>query len=326
MTSITKKRFIELVKELQANTIAVVGDVMLDRYFWGTVSRVSPEAPVPVVDLHKETYHLGGGANAASNLNSLGATSLLCGQIGDDDSGIKFEKLAAETGMLIDGLYVDPHRPTTVKARVFGNNQQLVRMDTEIKDTIDNKGESYILNCLEEKEHITGVIFCDYNKGTLTDILIRETISKCLKYNVPMFVDPKFENFFEYTGVTLFKPNRKEAEQALNMRLDSEESVIKAGKLLLSKLKCENVLLTLGSDGMMLFEKNGSITAVPTNARHVSDVSGAGDTVIATFAAFYTAGATVKEAATIANVAAGIVCERPGIVSIEIEELSKAFL
>ena len=325
MISVSKQRLFEISESFNSKTIAVIGDVMLDRYFWGNVSRVSPEAPVPVVDLKDETYHLGGAANAASNLNSLGMFPLLCGQIGDDESGTRFEKIAVESGMKIDGLYRDSKRPTTVKTRVFGNNQQLVRLDTEETDEISLKGESKILKLLEENDSIEGVLFCDYNKGTLNETLIREVINRAKKRSLPVFVDPKFTNFFNYQGVSLFKPNKKEAEQALNMNLDSVENVRKAGKELLSRLKCDNVLLTLGSEGMMLFESNGNISSIPTKARHVADVSGAGDTVIATYAASIIGGAEPKEAATIANQAAGVVCEKPGIVSISKEELEEKF-
>ena len=225
----------------------------------------------------------------------------------------------------VAGVYKDDERPTTVKTRVFGNNQQIVRLDTESVKTVSSKAERHILDMLDELKDIACIIFSDYNKGCLSEIVIREIITQAKNNNIPILVDPKFTNFFEYSNVTLVKPNKKEAEEALNFKLNSVDSINKAGKLLLKKLNVDNVLLTLGQEGMVLFEKNGNITSIPTRARTVADVSGAGDTAIATFAASYIGGADVKQSAFISNIASGIVCEKPGIVSIEIEELLKSF-
>lgn len=321
MLSLSYSRANEIINSIKGKAIAVVGDVMLDRYFWGSVSRVSPEAPVPVIDLENETYHLGGAANVASNLKSLGAEPLLCGVVGYDRSGEQFTEICKENGINPEGLYFDDERPTTVKTRIIGNNQQIARLDRETRNQIPHSGELFIMSVLKSYKNLGGIIFEDYDKGTISSSLIREICFFAKSESIPVFVDPKFSNFFHYHEVTLFKPNRKEAEKALNMDIKSKEEVAKAGKTLIDKLKAKNVLITLGSEGMMLFEDSGDVSSVPTKARKVSDVSGAGDTAIATLSASYIAGANIKEAATLANYASGVVCEEPGIVSIKPDDL-----
>lgn len=306
----------EIVGKMKGRKIAVVGDVMLDRYFWGSVSRVSPEAPVPVVDLENETYHLGGAANVASNLKSLGLEPLLCGIIGNDNSGAKFKEICELLGINPDGLYVDSARPTTVKTRIIGNNQQIARLDREVRAGVTHEGELFILDTLKKYKKLEGIIFEDYDKGALSQSLIREISHYAESEEIPVFVDPKYSNFFHYQGVTLFKPNRKEAEKALGYEIKNIDKLHDAGLELLKKLKAKNVLITLGAEGMKLFEENGNISSVPTKARKVADVSGAGDTAIATLSAAYASGANISEAATLANYASGVVCEEPGIVSV----------
>jgi D-beta-D-heptose 7-phosphate kinase/D-beta-D-heptose 1-phosphate adenosyltransferase len=321
MKHIDKNRTAKILEQAQGKTIAVIGDVMLDRYFWGSVSRISPEAPVPVIDVESETFHLGGAANVAKNLRSLGLVPLLCGVLGDDNSGTMFMKIAQSAGINTAGLYIDAQRPTTVKTRIIGNNQQIARIDREVKTELPNQGLELIKNCLNNQKDLAGVILEDYNKGTLTSTLIEDIISFCNVRDIPVFVDPKSDNFFAYKNVTCFKPNRKEAQQALGYEFDTNDNILKAGSKLLELLDCDSVLITLGSAGMMLFESDGTISSVPTKARHISDVSGAGDTAIAVIAATYAGGADIKEAATLSNNAAGLVCEKPGIVTISKEEL-----
>ncbi len=321
MKNLNKTRVKEIFKNFAGKKIAVIGDIMLDRYFWGSVTRVSPEAPVPVIDLEHETFHLGGAANVASNLNSLGIKSILCGIIGDDNSAEMFEQICKERGIDPSGLYKDSNRPTTVKTRIIGNNQQIVRLDREVRDSINAEGEKHILKTLAENSDIEGIIFGDYDKGAVSTKLIKDVLKYAKSKNIAVYVDPKFDNFFVYKGVTAFKPNKKEAAQALKVDIKTEEEVKIAGGLLLNKLGCENVLLTLGDKGMMLFEANGTIHHVDTKARLVSDVSGAGDTVIATLAACKSGGASMTEAATIANIAAGYVCGEPGIVSVTKDDI-----
>lgn len=321
MKNLNRTKVKEIFKNFAGKKIAVIGDIMLDRYFWGSVTRVSPEAPVPVIDLEHESFHLGGAANVASNLNSLGIKSVLCGIIGDDNSAEMFEQICKDKGIDPSGLYRDSSRPTTVKTRIIGNNQQIVRLDREVKDVIDSAGEKHILSTLKNNSDIESIIFGDYDKGAISTKLIKEVLKYAKSKNIYVYVDPKFVNFYTYIGVTAFKPNKKEASQALKIEIKTEADVKKAGAMLLEKLQCENVLLTLGDKGMMLFEESGNIHHIDTKARLVSDVSGAGDTVIATLAACKLGKATMKEAATIANIAAGYVCGEPGIVSVTKEDI-----
>ncbi len=314
------RKILENVNEQQSQ-IAVVGDVMLDRYFWGEVSRVSPEAPVPVVDIQDETFHLGGAANVARNLRSLGATPVLCGLLGTDEAAEVFINECHNAGIMSNGLFRDKSRATTVKTRIIGNNQQIVRLDKEFRSEINLSGEKYILAQIDALDNLKGIIFEDYDKGVISRRLIRKIVAIAYKKRIPIFVDPKHDNFMSYKGVTLFKPNKKETERGLGVILNTQEDIVNAGKKLQRVLSVENILITLGEAGMMLFEQNGSIFYVPTMARKVADVSGAGDTAIATYAATSISGASCREAALLANFASGIVCEKPGIVAIERTEL-----
>lgn len=325
MHTLSESRVDDLMTRWAGKKIAVIGDLMLDRYFWGSVVRVSPEAPVPVVDVEHETFHLGGASNVANNLKSLGAMPLMLGVIGDDNSGKLLLDIVRGSGLETTGIIADAGRPTTVKTRVIGNNQQIVRLDREVKTAVDNSMAQKLQQVLEEhRDTLAGIILQDYNKGVITPQVIQQTIAFATAYGIPVHVDPKFQNFFEYRGVTLFKPNRKETQDAIGFALHNDDDVIRAGKVLLERLGCSNVLITLGSRGMMLFECNGDISSVATKARHVADVSGAGDTVIATIAAAIAGGAGMREAAALANVAAGVVCAEPGIIAIGPQPLREA--
>ncbi|MCS6809521.1 MAG: PfkB family carbohydrate kinase, partial [Bacteroidota bacterium] len=281
------ERTSSLLIAARAKRIAVVGDVMLDRYFWGSVQRISPEAPVPVVDIEHESAHLGGAANVAANIQALGAEPLMLGIIGDDDAGSTIIELMRNASMSTIGLVTDSMRPTTVKTRILGNNQHIARLDRETRAPIEHYLAERLLNILQQ-EHTTkrlaGLVLQDYNKGVLTSSLIRSLISFAQAYSLPVFADPKQAHFFDYRNVTLFKPNRKETQDALGFTLAHDNDIRKAGTILLERLSAENVLITLGAQGMMLFERNGTMHSIPTKARRVADVSGAGDTAIATLA------------------------------------------
>lgn len=313
---ISKSYFKELFSKSSEVAVAVFGDVMIDKYIWGNVTRISPEAPVPVINYTNETNHLGGAANVASNLCSLGFSTYLFGILGNDENGILFNNLSKNLCINTDFCYIDNSRPTTTKTRIMGNNRHIARLDRESCDYINVRGENFLLNNLYNFPNLNAIVIEDYNKGILTPNCIKNIIAFAHRENIPVFVDPKFNNFFEYKDVTLFKPNRFEAAKALDIELKNDDGLKQCGKLLIEKLNAENVLLTLGADGMMLFEKNGNITKVPTVARTVSDVSGAGDTAIATLTASMACGADICTAARIANVASGIVCSQPGTVSI----------
>lgn len=318
MVIFKKDRLSLLFDQFVGKRIAVVGDLMLDRYFWGTVGRISPEAPVPVVEVDSESTRLGGAANVANNIASLGGVPIMVGVVGDDDAGEILRSIVEEQGFPTSGIILDESRPTTLKTRVIAHNQHVVRIDHEVKTEISESVQQKILKSFEQLiDSIDGIILEDYNKGVLSKSLIVRIIEMTKRGRKIVTVDPKFNNFFDYKDVTVFKPNRKETEEALGMRLLTDTSVEKAGKELLQRLNAENVLLTLGEKGMTLFERGGTITNVPTAARKVSDVSGAGDTVVSTLTIALAAGANIRESATLANVAGGIVCGEVGIVPID---------
>ena len=321
----TETRKNELFSRLPGLTIAVIGDVMIDKYIWGKISRISPEAPVPVVEVETQTQRLGGAANVANNVQSLGCSPLLIGVAGEDDEYQQLKDILEKQKCSTEGIVSDASRSTTVKTRVIAHHQHVVRIDHEKTHDIDEKTEQKILSLLEQQiKSLDAIILEDYNKGLITASLIEKVIALARKHDTVITVDPKFNHFLQYKHVTLFKPNKKETEEALGIRITTEQDVVNAGKKLLDTLKAENVLLTRSEHGMSLFERNGTVTHIPTKARKVADVSGAGDTVIATMTAFLAAGATAQEAASLANTAGGIVCGEVGIVPIDVNILKES--
>ena len=322
MVTFTNSRLQTLFENLPGKRVAVIGDLMLDRYFWGSVTRISPEAPVPVVEVESESTRLGGAANVANNIASLGGTPFLVGVVGNDDSGKALTSIVSGSGFPGEGILVDPTRPTTVKTRVIAHHQHVVRVDREVKQDIGDGVQLRLLDALRRNAgKLDAIIIEDYNKGVVVKSLIKELVEFAKKNRIIVTVDPKFHNFFEYKQVTVFKPNRKETEEALGVRLNDRASVEQAGSTLLRRLEAENVLLTMGDQGMTLVEGGGQMTHVPTAARKVADVSGAGDTVISTLTMMLAAGGSIREASMLANVAGGIVCGEVGIVPIDAAEL-----
>ncbi len=322
MITMKLNRLESLKKKFAGQKIAVIGDVMLDCYYWGNVKRISPEAPVPVVEVDNEFFRFGGASNVAFNIIKLGASPIPFGVIGDDNYGSIFSSLLQEAGITSDSLLIDPTRPTTAKTRIIAHNQHVLRIDKESTSSISKDIQNKLLKHFEEVlPDLDGIILQDYNKGVLTQTVIRKVIRLANKKGIRVTVDPKFNNFFEYKNVTVFKPNRKEAEDVLGMKIRTSEDVSEAGQRLLHKLNATYILLTLGEGGIAVFEKNNVEKRMPTQARKVADVSGAGDTVISTLTVALTAGATIYEACYLANYAAGIVCAEPGIVPIEIDTL-----
>ncbi|HEX2982088.1 MAG TPA: D-glycero-beta-D-manno-heptose-7-phosphate kinase, partial [Ignavibacteriales bacterium] len=315
MIKISKERLCELKNNFKDSRIAVIGDMMLDCYFWGDVKRVSPEAPVPVVEIENEFYRFGGAANVALNISTLGGVPVPVGIIGYDNYGSIFTSLVKETKISAKGILIDESRPTTAKTRVIAQNQHVVRIDKESKNYLDLKTEAKILSFIKKSANtLDGIILQDYNKGVLTPSLIKSVIELANKKNILITVDPKFANFFEYKNVTVFKPNRKEAGDVLGMKIRTDAEVILAGNLLLEKLNARYILLTLGEGGIAVFEKGKDVKRMPTKARKVADVSGAGDTVISTLTMALAAGADIIEASYLANYAGGLVCEEVGII------------
>ena len=322
MLKISQERLTEIKNNFSGKNIMVVGDMMLDGYYWGKVKRISPEAPVPVVELNNEFLRFGGAANVALNILKLNGNPFPVGVVGDDAGAEDFKKLFNDLGILQNGIVTDPNRPTTIKTRVIADQQHIVRIDRESKSYISNDIEEKILEKIKERiEQTDAIILQDYNKGVLTKSLIKNIISLANQHNTIITVDPKFNNFLEFENVTVFKPNKKETEDIFGIRIDSDKDIELAGKRLLNNLKSKYVLLTLGELGIALFENGKEIKRIPTKARNVSDVSGAGDTVISTLTMALAAGTNIYEAAYFANYAGGLVCEEVGIVPIDIDKL-----
>jgi rfaE bifunctional protein kinase chain/domain len=322
MINISERRLKQLKNNFKGKRIAIIGDMMLDIYFWGEVKRISPEAPVPVLEVENEFYRFGGAANVALNISSLNGIAEPIGIIGYDNYGTIFNSLLSEQKISHHGIIEDDNRPTTAKTRVIADSQHIVRIDKESKETISKNIQNKLLGYLKSIiNSLDGIILQDYNKGVLSSSLIAEVIELANKNKKLVTVDPKFNNFYEYKNVTVFKPNRKEAEDILGVKIKTDADISFAGNTLLKKLNVKNVLLTLGEDGIAVFEKGKQEKRMPTKARKVADVSGAGDTVIATLTMALAAGANIYEASYLANYAGGIVCEEVGIIPIEIDKL-----
>jgi rfaE bifunctional protein kinase chain/domain len=327
MVKLNKNKTLSTLDAFDNKKIAIIGDLMVDRYLWGSAVRISPEAPVPVVDIAQESNRLGGSANVANNIISLGGIAYPVGIIGNDSTGKLLLEMMGTGNFVTDGVIIDNEVPTTVKTRVIANNQHVVRIDRENKHTISSESRLALINYLRKNiDTFDAIIFEDYNKGVITKELIDEVTELAATYKKPVTVDPKFDNFFEFKNVQVFKPNRKEAEEAIGQKIRDDEALLDAMKIMMDKLSCENVLITRGEKGMALLEQSGELTLINTRARNVADVSGAGDTVISTLTMSLVAGASPKEAAVISNYAAGIVCEEVGVVTIKKEILLNKIL
>jgi len=302
--------------------ILVVGDIMMDRFIWGKVSRISPEAPVPVVAVEKETFLLGGAANVVNNIHALGGKVALCGVIGDDEMGQKIMKRLTEMGIGLHGIFVEGGRQTTTKTRIIAHHQQLVRIDRETADPTGLSTSRDLSQFLKKHvEDFDGVILSDYGKGLLTKELIRATIRGAREAKKFVMVDPKLKNFFYYKGATVVTPNAAEASAASGILINDLSSLKKAGRVLLKRLECDVLVITRGEEGIAIFEPHQEPLLVPTVAKEVYDVTGAGDTVIGTMALALGAEASVIEAARLANYAAGIVVGKVGTATVTQAEL-----
>ncbi len=322
MIKITEQRLDWFFEQFSKKKIIVVGDLMLDRYVWGAVDRISPEAPVPVVEVTNETVRLGGAANVAHNLSSLGATPISIGIVGNDFAGQQLIGLMKSMDFPVDHIVIDNTRPTIMKTRIIANDQHIVRADRELREVINADVLQKIIDTIKTNfSQVDAIIIEDYNKGLLTKELIREVTDLAKQNQKIITVDPKVDNFFEYKSVTLFKPNRKETEAALGIKIDSFEKFEQASRTIKTRLNCDAVLITLGEQGMCLLSSDGEFSRIPTKARKVHDVSGAGDTVISTLTLALTTGADLKESVTLANYAAGAVCGEVGVVPIEPSKL-----
>lgn len=313
--------FDSLFNNISNVRVAVVGDVMLDTYWWGSVDRISPEGPVPVVALNKKEQRIGGAGNVALNTISLGAQTTLFSVVGDDEDAGTLLNLLQNQNINTDYVLRSNERITTNKIRIIGRNQQMLRLDSEVTHDISKTDENKLLNNFIHyiKNHQPSVvIFEDYNKGTLTESLIHAMIGVCKEHNIVTTVDPKRKNFFSYQNADIFKPNLKEVREGLNL-LSTEISVENLSHIhhqLHEQLHHHISLITLSEHGLF-FQENGDAKIIPTHIRNIADVSGAGDTVIAVASLVYAATNNITLAAEIANVAGGIVCEGVGTIAID---------
>jgi len=320
-----REKLDQVIEGFSKTNILVFGDVMMDRFIWGNVSRISPEAPVPVVKVERETFLLGGAANVVHNIHALGGNGSLCGVVGDDEMGRQIIRDLKKIGIGTQGLFVDPDRQTTVKTRIIAHHQQVVRIDREATDAIRPSTLQALSEFLRRKlQRFDGVILSDYEKGLLTGPLIRSTIRLARKAKKFILVDPKLRNFFFYRDARVVTPNTAEASSASGVPILDVPSLKKAGRLLMKKLRCDALVITRGEEGMAIFERHQEPFLVPTVAKEVYDVTGAGDTVIGTMALALATGASVKTAASLANEAAGIVVGKMGTATVSRQELIQA--
>jgi D-beta-D-heptose 7-phosphate kinase/D-beta-D-heptose 1-phosphate adenosyltransferase len=320
-----KSRISKITKAFSGARLLVLGDIMLDRYIWGDVDRISPEAPVPVVNVNDETANLGGAANVAANVLALGAEAVLLGIVGNDSFADTLRGVLVENGLDDSRLVVDTNRPTTVKTRIVASSQQVARIDREITDEIGAPLVKEILDRMEkELARVDGIIISDYGKGVITYDLISRLVSRARKADKFVAVDPKEVHFKSYRNVSVITPNHHEAGFVSGKRITSDRILEEVGWELMDDLNIESLLITRGEKGMTLFESDRTKTDLPIEAKTVFDVTGAGDTVIASLAVAKSAGATMKEAAFISNVAAGLAVARFGTARITGDELVKA--
>jgi rfaE bifunctional protein kinase chain/domain len=318
----------ELFKAFEQLTVLVIGDVMIDRYLYGSVERISPEAPVPVVHMQREENRLGGAANVALNIAALGAKSILCTVVGTDENGDQFLDLLPTHQLSSEGVIRSDERPTTVKTRVIAQSQQLMRVDREETHDLSSAESSKFLDNLSkiiDNQYINLIILQDYNKGVLSESVIQAIIALAKKKSIPTAVDPKKKNFWSYRGASLFKPNLKEVRDSLPFPVaPTLESLGQAASAIREKLNNEYTLITLSEKGMYWSDtQEGHL--VPTRPRSIADVCGAGDTVISVAALAYAAGLEMQQAVQLANLAGGQVCERVGVVPVDRNQLEVEF-
>ncbi|MDU0371256.1 bifunctional ADP-heptose synthase [Hymenobacter endophyticus] len=312
----------ELFAAFNHLTVLIVGDVMMDAYVWGKAARLSPEAPVPVVNVSRTENRLGGAANVALNVQALGATPLLCAVIGEDQGGDQLLELLHTTGLSAEGMVRSGHRPTTVKQRILAHGQQLLRIDSEVETNLNTEENAQLTARFEQLlSRADVVIFEDYDKGVLQESSIQHFIQLARQHGVPTVVDPKKKNFLAYRGCSLFKPNLKELREGLKLEFDETEAARPQFEAAVTRLRevlqPESVLVTLSERGV--FVENGQLqrTYIPAHLRTISDVSGAGDTVISIAALCVALGLSAPATAALANLGGGLVCEQVGVVPIE---------
>jgi D-beta-D-heptose 7-phosphate kinase/D-beta-D-heptose 1-phosphate adenosyltransferase len=318
----TLRRYIQRFPQA---SVLVIGDLILDHYIWGRVSRISPEAPVPVVHVESESVRLGGAANVFNNILALGGKADLCGAIGPDETGRMLLKELSAKRSGRGGVVIDHDRPTTRKSRVIAHNQQVVRYDLERRGELKPVLQKRILRYVESRlRELSCLVVSDYSKGVVTAPLMSELTRLAAPRKIPVIVDPKVEHFGYYKGVTVITPNHLEATQAAGLHGDDDQVIQEAGSIIRQRLGCGSVLVTRGERGMSLFEADGVSWHIPTRARQVYDVTGAGDTVVGTMALALATGASMREAASLANQAAGVVVGMVGTATVTSKQLAEA--
>jgi len=316
----------DLISRFRGAPVLVVGDLMLDEFVWGTVNRISPEAPVPVVEVQRRTFVVGGAANAAANVAALGGKVILAGVVGDDAAGDRTRELLTDAGIDISPIVSDQSRPTTTKTRIHAHSQQVVRIDHEENQAISfDVEEALLVRIAALLPTVRGCVLSDYAKGVVTPRFAQSLVSLCHAAGVPVVVDPKGVDYAKYAGATLVKPNLFEARKVLNCDLRDQSAVERAGADLLERLaETDAVLITQGSNGMTLFERGRGAVHVPAKAREVFDVTGAGDTVAATIALALAAGAGLESACRLASAAAAVAVGKAGTATVTPAELAAA--
>ncbi|HPG29443.1 MAG TPA: D-glycero-beta-D-manno-heptose-7-phosphate kinase [bacterium] len=316
-----KNKLLSIINKFDKRRILIIGDVILDEYITGEVSRISPEAPVPVVEVKNRWFSPGGAGNVANNLVNLGAKVVISGIIGNDYFGVKIKSMLKKNGSDISGLITDMNRPTVLKSRIIARQQQVVRVDVESKKKISADQFDKISSFIEkQKKSIDAIILSDYGKGTITSNVIEQVVEIKKKFGIPVVVDPKIEHFMNYKNVTIMTPNKKEASEGSNILITDEKSLYKAGNKILKDLNLDALLITRSEEGMSLFKKS-EIVNIPTEAKEVFDVTGAGDTVISVMSLCLSAGADFKYAAVLSNIAAGEVVKELGTAAISKDKL-----
>lgn len=315
----------ELINGFSRLKVLIIGDLMIDSYTWGRVSRISPEAPVPVVNVIRRESRLGGAGNVVLNIASLGATAMICSVIGDDAPGRELQKIILDANLSTDGLIVEPSRMTTVKERIIAGSQQVVRVDSETENSISLSSQQALLAHIKDSmSDVDVIIFEDYDKGVLSAELIQSVISMAKENNIPTVVDPKRKNFFAYQGATLFKPNLHELRDGLGLMptdFDADHLAETVRKFKVSQ-EFSGVFVTLSERGVYIdFENDQHL--IPAHIRQISDVSGAGDTVISIAACVLALGGSTEQIASLANLGGGLVCESLGVVPINLALLRK---
>ncbi len=315
----------EVFQSFNDRTVLIVGDVMIDAYYWGKVDRISPEAPVPVVQVQRKENRLGGAANVALNVKSLGAKAIMCSVVGDGSKGDVFRKTCKESGFSTEGIIDSTERMTTVKTRVISQGHHIVRIDDEITKPLSSTDERNLLDCIQQilqKQKIDVIIFEDYNKGVLTEKVIQTVLQWAKQMNIITAVDPKKDHFFSYKGCTLFKPNLKELKEGLRVEFDKTDvdALESAIVQLRQRLECNTTLVTLSELGVVSYTGE-DFYREPAHEREINDVSGAGDTVISVAALALASGLSSMQAAQLANLAGGLVCEKVGVVPIDKQRL-----